>query len=61
MAGIVKIGCNNNNLTFEEARKREQKNLHGKLACKSNWFVTDNSNYKVSKRDFQNKLNKLSK
>ena len=49
------------NLTLEKAQELEAENLHGKSIVKNNWYLSDRGKHKVTKEEFQRKLNKLSK
>lgn len=51
----------NKNLTLEKAQQLEAENLHGKSIVKNNWYLSDRGKHKVTKEEFQRKLNKLSK
>ena len=57
--GIVVSG--NKNLTLEKAQQLEAENLHGKSIVKNNWYLSDRGKHKITKEEFQRKLNKLSK
>lgn len=50
-----------NNKTLEQAQQIESQNLQHQTWCRSNWYATDRGKHKVSKEDFQKKLNKLSR
>ena len=49
------------NLTLEKAQQIEAENLHGKSIVKNNWYLSDRGKHKISKEEFQRKLNKLTK
>ena len=49
------------NLSFEKVQEMEAENLHGKSIVKNNWYLSDRGKRKISKEEFQRKLNKLSK
>ena len=49
------------NLTLEKAQQIEAENLHGKSIVKNNWYLSDRGKHKISKEEFQKKLNKLTK
>ena len=51
----------NKNLTLEKAQQIEAENLHGKSIVKNNWYLSDRGKHKISKEEFQKKLNKLTK
>ena len=51
----------NKNLTLEKAQQLEAENLHGKSITKNNWYLSDRGKHKITKEEFQRKLNKLSK
>ena len=51
----------NKNLTLEKAQQLEAENLHGKSIVKNNWYLSDGGKHKISKEEFQRKLDKLSK
>ena len=49
------------NLTLEKAQQIEAENLHGKSIVKNNWYLSDRGKHKITKEEFQKKLNKLTK
>ena len=49
------------NLTLEKAQELEAENLHGKSIVKNNWYLSDRGKHKITKEEFQKKLNKLTK
>ena len=49
------------NLSLEKAQEIEAQNLHGKSIVKNNWYLSDKGKHKVTKEEFQKKLNRLSK
>lgn len=49
------------NLSLEKAQEIEAENLHGKSIVKNNWYLSDRGKHKVTKEEFQKKLNRLSK
>ena len=49
------------NLTLEKAQELEAENLHGKSIFKNNWYLSDRGKHKITKEEFQKKLNKLTK
>lgn len=49
------------NLSFAKAQEIEAENLHGKSITKNNWYLSDKGKHKVTKEEFQKKLNRLSK
>ena len=51
----------NKNLILEKAQQLEAENLHGKSIVKNNWYLSDRGKHKITKEEFQRKLNKLSK
>ena len=57
--GIVVSG--HKNLSFAKAQELEAENLHGKSIVKNNWYSSDRGKHKVTKEEFQKKLNRLSK
>ena len=57
--GIVVSG--HKNLSFAKAQELETENLHGKSIVKNNWYLSDKGKHKVTKEEFQKKLNRLSK
>ena len=57
--GIIVPG--HKNLSFEKAQEMEAENLHGKSIVKNNWYLSDKGKHKITKEEFQRKLNKLSK
>lgn len=51
----------NKNLSLEKAQQLEAENLHGKSIVKNNWYLSDRGKHKITKEEFQRKLNKLGK
>ncbi len=49
------------NLSLEKAQEIEAENLHGKSIVKNNWYLSDRGKHKVTREEFQKKLNRLSK
>lgn len=49
------------NLSLEKAQQLEAENLHGKSIVKNNWYLSDKGKHKVTREEFQKKLNRLSK
>ena len=49
------------NLSFAKAQELEAENLHGKSITKNNWYLSDKGKHKITKEEFQKKLNRLSK
>ena len=49
------------NLSLEKAQEIEAENLHGKSIVKNNWYLLDRVKHKITKEEFQKKLNRLGK
>lgn len=48
------------NITLEQAQSREAENLRHKTIVANAWYKTDKGSHKVTKHEFQTKLNRLS-
>lgn len=49
------------NLSLAKAQELEAENLHGKSIVKNNWYLSDRGKHKITKEEFQKKLNRLGK